>query len=343
MCEVVLDGRCLLALRELRLPTGISQRQVEPLLILAVPPLQCILGWVTQLTDGRAGAFAELDVELNGSDSVFVGIHELPSSSPSFRPHPRLVRFESAPTALQSVVDVIRPTHVVHLAAISFVQHGRVEDIYRINVVGTRNLLQALTSVSGVQAVLLASSANIYGNNLMEDLTEDVAPAPANDYAISKVAMEYVARLWSDKLPVIVTRPFNYTGVGQAAHFLIPKMISHFQQKAARIELGNLEVARDFSDVRVVVDVYRRLMLEPNAVGGIFNVCSGYAYTLRQIMQMLFELTGHKMEVCVNPAFVRANEVKLLLGSRKRLERVVGDLRPVSMEDTLRWMFSANA
>src|SRR3990167_5448226 len=81
-------GRRLLGLRELRLPTGISQRQVEPLLILAVPPLQCILGWVTQLTDGRAGAFAELDVELNGSDSVFVGIHELPSSSQSFRPHP---------------------------------------------------------------------------------------------------------------------------------------------------------------------------------------------------------------------------------------------------------------
>lgn len=88
MCEVVLDGRCLLALRELRLPTGISQRQVEPLLILAVPPLQCILGWVTQLTDGRAGAFAELDVELNGSDSVFVGINELLSGSPSFCPHP---------------------------------------------------------------------------------------------------------------------------------------------------------------------------------------------------------------------------------------------------------------
>src|SRR3990167_2141779 len=83
-------GRRLLGLRELRLPTGISQRQVEPLLILAVPPLQCILGWVTQLTDGRAGAFAELDVQLNGSDSVFVGIHELPSSSPSFRPHPPL-------------------------------------------------------------------------------------------------------------------------------------------------------------------------------------------------------------------------------------------------------------
>ncbi len=91
------------SLRELRLPTGISPRQVEPLLILAVPPLQCILGWVTQLTDGRAGKFAELDVELNGSDSVFVGIHELPSSSPSFRPHPRWVRFAWKSTFVQAV------------------------------------------------------------------------------------------------------------------------------------------------------------------------------------------------------------------------------------------------
>ncbi|RZT08358.1 Nucleoside-diphosphate-sugar epimerase [Duganella sp. CF402] len=243
---------------------------------------------------------------------------------------------------LAAVVREAQPDVVVHLAAIAFVAHGDVEQIYRVNVVGTRNLLEALAaSPKKPSAVLLASSANIYGNTDVGVIHEDVPAAPANDYAVSKLSMEYMARLWQDKLPLIVVRPFNYTGVGQHENFLLPKIVSHFRRKAADIELGNLHVWRDFSDVRMVAASYRKLLAAPVAVGGAFNICSGHAYSLGEALDMMADIAGYKINVHVNPAFVRANEVVRLVGDNRRLVAAAGALDIVPLADTLRWMYSA--
>ncbi|MFZ3140018.1 GDP-mannose 4,6-dehydratase [Polaromonas sp.] len=243
---------------------------------------------------------------------------------------------------LAAVVHEVQPARVAHLAAIAFVAHGDAEAIYRTNLVGTRNLLEALAqSKVSPDAVLLASSANVYGNSVGGVLDEATAPAPANDYAVSKLAMEYVARLYADRLPVVMARPFNYTGVGQAVSFLIPKIVSHVRRRAQLIELGNLDVARDFSDVRTVVQYYRRLLENPVALGQTFNVCSGQAHTLDEVLAMVRTLAGYDFEVRVNPAFVRANEVKILIGSRARLEAAVGAVPDIPLGDTLRWMIEA--
>lgn len=241
---------------------------------------------------------------------------------------------------LQQVVDEVQPDIVAHLAAISFVAHGDAEAIYRVNVVGTRNLLEALAALPHKpSAVLVASSANIYGNTTTEVIAETEPAMPANDYAVSKLAMEHVARLWMDKLPIIVTRPFNYTGVGQADNFLLPKIISHYRRHALQIELGNLDVARDFSDVRTVVCAYTRL-LQLVPAGQTFNICSGTAYSLRSILDMIAQLAGYEIEVHVNPAFVRANEVYRLMGNPSRLHHCIGDLPAISLQETLSWMLS---
>ena len=252
----------------------------------------------------------------------------------------------SDPKALAEVMRVVQPAKVAHLAAIAFVAHGDVEAIYRTNLIGTRNLLEALAqSTAPLDAVLLASSANVYGNSLGGMLDEATPPAPANDYAVSKLAMEYVAKLYAERLPLVVARPFNYTGVGQTDSFLLPKIVTHVRRRAPLIELGNLDVARDFSDVRNVVQAYRQLLEAPGAVGQTFNVCSGQAWSLNDVLGMVREISGHDFEVRVNPAFVRTNEVKTLLGSRAKLDALSGAAaRPVAeitLRDTLRWMLEA--
>jgi nucleoside-diphosphate-sugar epimerase len=244
--------------------------------------------------------------------------------------------------AVQRVVQVVSPEMVVHLAGIAFVAHENVEAVYRTNIVGTRNLLAALAAApSRPRAVLLAGSANIYGNATEGMLDESTPPAPANDYAVSKLAMEYMASLYRDQLPIVITRPFNYTGVGQDENFLLPKIVAHVRRGAAVIELGNLDVARDFSDVRFVVDAYARLLACPGAVGQAFNICSGQAHTLNALLHMVREISGHTFEVRVNPAFVRGTEVKTLLGSRARLDACIGPTSTISLHDTLSWMLTA--
>lgn len=243
--------------------------------------------------------------------------------------------------ALTQTLADQKPDAVAHLAAISFVQHGDARTIYQTNVVGTRNLLEAIGRAGcNPHAVLLASSANVYGNTDCGVVDEQVAPSPINDYAISKLAMEWVARMWEGRLPITIVRPFNYTGAGQAKHFLLPKIVSHFQEKASRIELGNLHVVRDFSDVRTVVSVYRRL-LDGHSAGKTLNVCSGIGYSLQDILAMMLDLTGHNIDVAVNPNFVRPNEVHKLVGSRQALEMALGPIQPVPLRDTLAWMLTS--
>ncbi|GLV24649.1 GDP-6-deoxy-D-lyxo-4-hexulose reductase [Sphingobium sp. TomTYG45] len=239
---------------------------------------------------------------------------------------------------LKNIVADLRPDKIAHLAAIAFVSHGVVEDIYRTNIVGSRNLFEAISATGGVDAVLLASSANIYGNRVSGAIDENVAPDPVNDYAVSKLSSEFVAHLYRERLPIIIARPFNYTGVGQSIDFVIPKIISHVQRKAKHIELGNLDVARDFSDVRDVVHTYATLLSDHGAAGEVFNICSGEARSLGDVIAMIKEISGHDFNVTVNPAFVRQNEVKTLWGDRSKIEAFSGQRPLYSLRETLAWM-----
>ncbi|WP_323141192.1 NAD-dependent epimerase/dehydratase family protein [Massilia phyllosphaerae] len=243
--------------------------------------------------------------------------------------------------AVDGVVEQVRPDVAVHLAGIACVAHGDAEQIYRVNVAATRNLLEALAaSPHAPSSVLLASSANIYGNAQAGLIDESVAPRPANDYAVSKLAMEYMASLWMDKLPIVIARPFNYTGVGQSDSFLLPKIVAHFRRGASCIELGNLAIARDFSDVRMVAGSYRRLLAAAPA-GQAFNVCSGRSHSLASVLRMMEEIAGYRIEVRVKPALVRANEVLTLAGDNTRLAAAIGALAPIPLADTLRWMYGS--
>lgn len=244
-------------------------------------------------------------------------------------------------SAVVAEVAEIAPTHVVHLAAISAVTHADEEAFYKVNLFGTLNLLKALATLIRLpQKVLLASSANVYGDVGGDAIEETCCPNPVNHYAMSKLAMEYMAATYKNQLPMVITRPFNYTGVGHDLRFVIPKIVDHFARKAAVIELGNLDVRREYNDVRSVCKTYLDL-LKSGVSGGTYNVCSGKTFSLREILAQMVQISGWNPEVRVNPLFVRANEIHTLCGSEKKLTDCVGGLAATDIQSLLLWMFGA--
>lgn len=241
--------------------------------------------------------------------------------------------------AVHLAVSEARPDYVIHLAAVSFVAHEDVEAIYRTNVLGTRHLLEGLSLLPDrPRHIILASSASVYGN-VEGRVDESARPAPANDYAVSKLAMEYVASLWTE-LPITIVRPFNYTGIGQDERFLIPKIVAHFRRRAGEIELGNIDVTRDFNDVRNVAEIYADLLLRPGGAACL-NICSGTENSLSDVIEILAGISGHSMQVKVNPKFVRPNDVRRLVGDPSRMLEAAGARRMRPLASTLRWMYES--
>lgn len=241
--------------------------------------------------------------------------------------------------ALDAEILKISPDLVIHFAGISFVASKDNEAFYRVHALGTSNLLNALLKLDKLpRKILLASSATIYGNSANLFSTETQTPSPIDHYAMSKVAMEEMAKTYFDKLPIVIARPFNYTGPGQKDNFLIPKLVKHFVNKAPHIELGNLEVEREFNDVSMICEAYLAL-LQFGESGEIYNVCSGQAKSLKNVVDTLSQITKHQIQIEVNPDFIRANEVHRMCGDpaklRALLERHQVQLHAPSLELTL--------
>lgn len=211
---------------------------------------------------------------------------------------------------------------VVHLAAISFVAHNDNVDFYCINTVGTTHLLESLVKAQcKPHCVLIASSANVYGNCQHSPINEEQKPHPINHYAASKLAMEHLALAYTEQLPIVLARPFNYTGPGQAQHFLIPKLVAHFAKQAPIVELGNMNVEREYNSIDFVCKSYLYL-LEKGVNGNTYNVCTGQTYNLYEVLALLQSLTGHKIHTQVNPSLVRPNEIHRLCGDPSRLSKI---------------------
>lgn len=232
------------------------------------------------------------------------------------------------------------PDAVVHLAGIAFVSHADSRAFYDVNLFGTLNLLDALTGLGTAPRVLLASSANVYGNTPHSPISEEQPPAPVNHYAMSKLAMELMARNYAGRLPLFFARPFNYTGPGQSPSFVIPKLVHHFVHRESVVELGNMDVEREFNDVRFLCDAYLGLLARAKPME-TYNICTGVTYTLADVLAMLGELTGHRIDVRVNPEFVRANEIQRLCGNPARLMAAVGELVAPPLRSTLSWMLDS--
>jgi nucleoside-diphosphate-sugar epimerase len=243
--------------------------------------------------------------------------------------------------SLHDAVRQVHPTHVLHLGGITFPAHADQTEIYQTNVIGTAALLTALKDHAEPVAVILPSSATVYAPPLDDTPIVESAPLlPGSHYAVSKLTLEHMARLFGRDMPITITRPFNYTGAGQPNQFLIPKIVDHFARGERVIELGNLDLYRDFSDVRTVVDAYMRMLAAPRA-GDITNLCSGRRIHLKSILSDMAQIAGYEIEVKVNPAFARAGEPPVIVGSTRHMDEVLGPLRSPPLIETLAWMYES--
>jgi len=254
--------------------------------------------------------------------------------------------------ALRSELAETEFDAVAHLAAVSTSTLAAAEHYISVNVTGSRNLLTALERQRKLHTVLMASSGQVYGKG--EDLAQPITPAqgfkendplsPGNDYARSKALMERLSQEWSSRLPIIIARPFNYTGKGQSDTFVIPKIVHHFRRRAPKIELGATHLWREFGDVRYVSECYRALIERgvqgDHAAAEVYNICSGIARRLDDVLEICRAKTGHDPSITVNPKFVRAGEPEILIGDPSRLQKILNGTPTPTLEQTLSWMLS---
>lgn len=225
--------------------------------------------------------------------------------------------------SLESEIASIQPTAIAHFAGISFVPSKDEEAFYRVHALGTSNILNAALKLKEKpHKILLASSATVYGNSPAPFSVETQELKPIDHYAISKVAMEEMAKTFMERLPIIIARPFNYTGVGQKGNFLIPKLVRHFAEKSEAIELGNLNVEREFNNVLMICAAYLSL-LDFGVAGETYNVSSGKAHSLQEVLDTLIQITNHHPKISINPDFVRSNEVHRMCGNPGKLNQLL--------------------
>lgn len=241
--------------------------------------------------------------------------------------------------SIKCTIAQIKPQYVIHLAGISSVNHEEIHEIYQINLLGTYNLLSALKEFSAdVRSCILASSANVYGNvNGIVD--EEHVCKPVSHYGASKLSMELMAKCFMDDLPMVIVRPFNYTGVGQSTNFVIPKIVEAFKRKASCIALGNIDILREFNDVRDIVNIYIELLSRAHP-GGTYNICSSRLYSLNKIIEILTSISKHYLQVNVEKKYIRANEIRELGGDPRRLYSVIPNYNWRPLEETLGKMFN---
>ena len=247
--------------------------------------------------------------------------------------------------ALTAAVAAIQPDAVLHLAAQSFVPAAfeNPRETFDINLAGTLNLLEALQAAEFRGRMLFVGSGDTYGqvSEAALPVREDHPLRPRNPYAVSKVAAEALCYQWSQTsgFEIVMVRPFNHIGPGQSPRFAIADFARQVTEirlgrRAPALQVGDIDVTRDFTDVRDVVRAYG-LLLERGRNGAVYNVCSGREYDIRDLLQRLIALAGVDARIEQDPARRRRAEQRRMVARFEALHRDTGWQPAISMEESL--------
>lgn len=235
---------------------------------------------------------------------------------------------------LRETMQNVVPDAVIHLAAVSNVpiswnKPGLTIDV---NIHGTVNVLQALYEVNPKAKFLNIGSSDEYGLTAKcgKPLTEDMPCQPQNPYSISKYCTEQMVLQLGKKygMNVISTRSFNHFGPGQAKGFVVSDFASQIKaieagEQEPVIRVGDLSAARDFTFVSDVVEAYVSL-IEKDVESGVYNVCSGKAMTVQEILDMMLHLSSKEIKVEIDEGKFRPSEVPFFVGCADKLSNATG-------------------
>lgn len=248
------------------------------------------------------------------------------------------------PAAIREAVLEISPDAIYHLAALAHVGDSWSDPskVLSVNVIGTANVLAAARQLEQACRTLVISSAEVYGIVTPDELplTEASELRPASPYAASKAAAEQVAQQAARGFgqEVVVARPFNHIGPGQAPTFAVPALAKRIVDAKAAGEswlpVGTLTTRRDFTDVRDVVRAYR-LLIALGTSGEVYNVASGADVGIGAIADRLLELAGAELELRADPDLMRPVDVPVLRGDASRIADATGWKPEISLEQTL--------
>lgn len=245
----------------------------------------------------------------------------------------------------------IHPDYVLHLAAYSSVAYSwqHPEDSFTNNCNIFLNLIDAIRKTAPGCRILSVGSSEEYGNVSHENLPirENQTLQPISPYAVARVSQELLAKVYVESfgMQIIMTRSFNHIGPRQDERFVIPSFIKKIIEvkktgmSQGVIETGDISIVRDFVDVRDVVDAYYKLLIN-GTVGEVYNICSGQAIRLSEVVSMIAEQVGVKITTRTNPDFVRPNDNKEIVGSPYKIERELGWKPFISFKDTIRDMIA---
>jgi GDP-4-dehydro-6-deoxy-D-mannose reductase len=244
--------------------------------------------------------------------------------------------------AVRSVVQEVKPDHIYHLAGISSVDDSWSSPrlTYEVNVFGAYNLFDAAMSLPRPPRILNISTSQVYAP-CSSPLSEDSRIQPNNPYAASKAMAELLVVEYQKYREggIITTRSFNHTGPGQPPNFVLPSIAKQFVEielglRPPSLRVGNIEVKRDFTDIRDVIRAYC-MLLEKGTPGEIYNVCSGSAIRLADIIRIFESAAGRKITIETEEARVRHNDVPQICGDPKKIRETTGWHPQISLPRTI--------
>ncbi len=243
--------------------------------------------------------------------------------------------------SVNDIITQIKPDFLFHLAGFSSVKQSfeNPELCKRINVEGTRNILDAVLNNKLKTKILIVSSAEVYGKPKFTPITEEHPLSANSPYGESRIMQEKLCGEYvKNGLFIVISRSFNHTGPGQPDIFVIPsfaKQIALIEKgKQESIKVGDLDVIRDFSDVRDVVRAYY-LALTKNKKCDVYNISSGKGYTLKELLDKMIVLSKSKIKIEKDKERIRKSEIPSLIGDNSKFSKATGWKQEIDIEKTL--------